>query len=259
VVLLVVFLVCVALAPLLAPSAPNAVDYSQTLEAPTLSHPFGTDDQGRDVLGRVIHGTRVSFAIALIAVSLAVLLGIPAGLAAGFFGSWIDAAISRLLEALFAFPVILMAIAVLAILGPGERSAMVAIGVVAVPEFARVARAAMIAEKENEYVVAARAIGCTSARIIFRAILPNTLGPVLVVISLGFAFAILNETALSYLSLGAQPPTPSWGADLATGRRYLFDAPWLAFFPGMAIFCLVLALNLAGDGLRDLTDPRRRR
>jgi peptide/nickel transport system permease protein len=174
-------------------------------------------------------------------------------------GGKLDSAISRALDAMFAFPVVLLAIAILAITGVSLRGAIIAIGLVAVPEFARVSRAAMIAEKENEYVLAAHAIGASIPRIIFRNIVPNTLGPIVVLISLGFAFAILNETALSFLGLGAQPPTPSWGADLAAGRRYLRDGVWLSVFPGLAIFFLVLGLNLAGDGLRDLLDPRRNR
>jgi len=167
--------------------------------------------------------------------------------------------VSRCLDAMFAFPVILLAIAILAITGVGLRGAIIAIGLVAIPEFARVSRAAMIAEKENEYVTAARAIGASASRIIFRNIVPNTFGPIVVLVSLGFAFSILNETALSFLGLGAQPPTPSWGADLAAGRRYLRDAIWLTVFPGLAISLLVLGLNLAGDGFRDLLDPRRNR
>ncbi len=258
-VLLALFACFALFAPLIAPADPTKTDYASLQLSPRWAHPFGTDDQGRDIFSRVIFGTRVSFKIAALSVALASLLGLPLGLAAGFFGGWLDAILSRLVEAMFAFPPILMAIAILAIRGSGEESVMIAIGLIAIPEFARVSRAAMIAEKENEYVLAARAIGCSVPRIIVRTILPNTLGPILVLVSLGFAFAILNETALSFLGLGAQPPTPSWGADLASGRRYLFDAPWLAIFPGLAIFLFVLALNLAGDGLRDLMDPRRNR
>lgn len=254
--LLVLFVVSAALAPWVTPYEPDDVDYAVTLQAPTTDHPFGTDDQGRDILTRVVFGTRVSLVIALISIGIATVAGVPLGLVSGYFGGWVDACISRVLDAMFAFPAILMAISVLAILGPGQRSAMIAIGLISIPEFARIARSAMIAEKEHDYVLAARATGCSPLRIVFRGILPNTLGSLLVLVSLGFAFAILNETALSYLGLGAQPPTPSWGADLATGRRYLFDAPWYSFFPGAAIALLVLSLNLVGDGVRDLTDSR---
>ncbi|HEY7036757.1 MAG TPA: ABC transporter permease [Thermomicrobiales bacterium] len=251
------FLVCVVFAPAIAPYDPAKPNFKALLQPPSADHLFGTDDKGRDIFSRVVFGTRVSFTIAVVSVGLASLVGLPLGLFAGFFGGWPDAIISRFLDAMFAFPVILMAIAILAITGVGEKGAIIAIGLIAIPEFARVSRSAMIAEKENEYVLAARSIGASVPRIIFRGILPNTLGPVVVLISLGFAFAILNETALSFLGLGAQPPTPSWGADLAAGRRYIRDDPWLSIFPGLAIFFLVLALNLTGDGLRDLLDPRR--
>lgn len=255
-VLLGLFIASGLLAPWVTRYEPDDVDYTVTLQSPSAAHPFGTDDQGRDILTRVIYGTRVSLVIAVIAIAIATVVGVPVGLVSGYLGGWVDACVSRVLDAMFAFPAILMAISVLAILGPGQRSAMIAIGFISIPEFARIARAAMIAEKEYDYVLAARATGCTPLRIVFRGILPNTLGPLLVLVSLGFAFSILNETALSYLGLGAQPPTPSWGADLATGRRYLFDAPWYSFFPGAAIALLVLSLNLVGDGIRDLTDTR---
>jgi peptide/nickel transport system permease protein len=259
IVLLAVFVLAVIFAPVIAPFNPAKPNYHALLQTPTWTHPFGTDDKGRDIFSRVVYGTRVSFRIAVLSVAIATLVGLPIGLFAGFTGGWIDVVLSRFLDALFAFPVILMAVAILAITGPGEKGAIIAIGLIAIPEFARVSRSAMIAEKENEYVLAARAIGASVPRIIVRGILPNTLGPIVVLISLGFAFAILNETALSFLSLGAQPPTPSWGADLAQARRYIRDAPWLSIFPGLAIFFLVLGLNLTGDGLRDLMDPRRDR
>jgi len=257
--LIALFLLCAIFAPLIAPADPEELDYNISLQRPSWAHPFGTDDQGRDLFSRVVYGTRVSFTIAVVAVSIATLIGVPLGLLSGFFGRWIDTVIGRVIDAMFAFPVLLMAIAILAITGVGLRGAIIAIGLIAIPEFARVSRSAMIAEKENDYVLAARAIGSSAPRIIFRNILPNTLGPIVVLISLGFAFAILNETALSFLGLGAQPPTPSWGADLATARRYIIDAPHFSVFPGLAIFFLVLALNLTGDGLRDIMDPRRKR
>ncbi len=255
--LILLFIFCAIFAKWIAPYDPAKPDFKALLQHPSREHLFGTDDKGRDIFSRVIYGSRISIRIALISVGLAMLIGMPLGLIAGYVGGWFDTIISRFLDAMFAFPVILMAIAILAITGAGERGAIIAIGLIAAPEFARVSRSAVIAETENEYVTAARSIGASSIRIIFRQILPNTLGPLIVLISLGFAFAILNETALSFLGLGAQPPTPSWGADLAAGRRYIRDAPYLSIFPGLAIFFLVLALNLAGDGIRDLMDPRR--
>lgn len=258
-VIIAVFAIFALFAPQVAPFKPAKPDFTSVRQPPGQDHLFGTDDKGRDILSRVVYGTRVSFAIALLSVALATTIGLPLGLTSGFFGGWIDAVISRLVDAVFAFPPILMAIAVMAIRGNGERSATIAIGLIAIPEFARVSRAAMISEKENDYVLAARAIGCSVPRIIFVGILRNTLSPLVVLISLGFAFAILNETALSFLGLGAQPPTPSWGADIAASRRYIRDAPWLSVFPGLAIFFLVFSLNLVGDGLRDLLDPRRSR
>ncbi len=257
--LIAMFVLAALLAPQISPYDPAKPDFKSLMQKPSFDHLFGTDDKGRDIFSRVVHGTRVSFAIAIVSVALATSIGLPLGLASGYFGGFIDSVISRLVDALFAFPPILMAIAIMSIRGKGELSAMIAIGLIAIPEFARVSRSAMIAEKENDYVLAARAIGCTSTRIIFKGILRNTLGPVLVLISLGFAFAILNETALSFLGLGAQPPSSSWGADVAASRRYIREAPWLSVYPGLAIVFLVLALNLTGDGLRDLMDPRRNR
>ena len=255
--LLLVFILSAIFAPLIAPYDPAKPDYQALLQTPSREHLFGTDDKGRDIFSRVVYGARISFTIAVVAVGIAAAIGIPLGLFAGFFGGWPDAVTGRVVDALFAFPVLLMAIAIVTITGIGLKGAIIAIGLIAIPEFARVSRSAMIAEKENDYVLAARTVGCSAPRIIFRQILPNTLGPIVVLISLGFAFAILNETALSFLGLGAQAPIPSWGADLSAARRYIRDAPWLSLFPGLAIFFLVLALNLSGDGLRDLLDPRR--
>lgn len=257
IVLLLVFILAAIFAPVVAPYDPAKPNYQALLQPPNLDHLFGTDDKGRDIFSRVIFGTRISFTIALVAVGIAAVVGVPLGLFGGYFGGVLDAVIGRVVDALFAFPVLLMAIAIVTITGVGLQGAMIAIGLIAIPEFARVSRSAMVAEKENDYVLAARSVGCSAQRIVFRQIVPNTLGPIVVLISLGFAFAILNETALSFLGLGAQAPTPSWGADLSAARRYIRDAPWLSIFPGLAIFFLVLALNLTGDGLRDLLDPTR--
>lgn len=257
IVLIAVFVFFAIFSSVVAHQSYSKVNYKAKLQAPSAAHIFGTDPQGRDTFSRVVHGTRVSFKVAFVSVVIATIVGVPLGLFAGFFGGWADIIIGRFLDAMFAFPVLLMAIAILAITGVGLKGAIIAIGLISIPEFARVSRSAVIAEKQNDYVLAARSIGCSSLRIVFRQIVPNTFGPIVVLISLGFAFAILNETALSFLGLGAQPPTPSWGADLADGRRYLRDDPWLCVFPGLAIFLFVLAINLTGDGLRDLLDPRR--
>lgn len=257
IVLLLVFVLAAIFAPAVAPYDPAKPNYQALLQRPSFDHLFGTDDKGRDIFSRVIFGTRISFTIALVAVGIAAVVGVPLGLFGGYFGGVLDAVIGRVDDALFAFPVLLMAIAIVTITGVGLQGAIIAIGLIAIPEFARVSRSAMVSEKENDYVLAARSVGCSAGRIVFRQIVPNTLGPIVVLISLGFAFAILNETALSFLGLGAQAPTPSWGADLSAARRYIRDAPWLSIFPGLAIFFLVLALNLTGDGLRDLLDPTR--
>lgn len=259
IILALAFVVAALSAPLLTGYNPIKPNYPERLQAPSALHLFGTDEHGRDLFARVLYGSRISLLSSTIAVGISAGVGIFLGLTTGYFGGTYDAVISRILDAFFGFPVILMAIAIVAILGPSVESAMVAIGVHGIPGYARVSRAAMLAEKENEYVEASRANASHWSYIIFRSILPNCLGPILVLISLGFARAVLNEAALSFLGMGAQPPTPSWGAMLSTGRNYLAEAPWYSLFPGGAIFALVLALNLIGDGLQDLADPRRDR
>jgi peptide/nickel transport system permease protein len=252
------FVLAAALAPLICPYNPDMPNYSVVLQGPLPSHPFGTDDLGRDMLTRVIYGARYTLGISGTAVGLATLIGIPLGLAAGYFGGPLDALVGRIADALFAFPATLMAIAIAAMLGPSVQSAVVALGLIAIPEFARVARSAMLAEREGGYVEVSRSLGSSWAFVIFRSILPNALGPLLVLISLGFANAILNQAALTFLGLGAQPPVPEWGAMLGVARDHLVDDPAFALFPGLAICVLVFAFNLVGDGVRDLVDPRQR-
>jgi peptide/nickel transport system permease protein len=255
----VVLLFClIALAaPLLAPYSPDAQNMSITLQAPSRAHPFGTDEFGRDVLSRVIYGARLTLLASTLAVLLAALVGCTTGLTAGFFGGPYDAVVGRIVDILFAFPVILLGIAIVAILGPGVPSVIVAIAIASLPNFARVSRAAIIPEKEREYVTAAHVIGASTPYIIVRTLLPNLIGPLMVLVSLGFAYAILYEASLSFLGLGAQPPTPEWGVMLSTARDFLFQSPYYAFFPGASIFLLVFSLNLVGDGLRDVVDPHR--
>jgi peptide/nickel transport system permease protein len=257
--LLILFGFLAVFAPLVSPYDPNEVNYDETLLAPNAKHLFGTDEHGRDLFSRVIFGARISFLIAAVSVGLATVIGVPLGLTAGYLGGLYDMVTGRILDGVFAFPAVLMALFITVLLGPSEITAMIAIGIVSIPEFARVSRSAVLSVKENTYVEAAKSVGCPTPRTLVRTILPNCLDPLLVLISLGFGYAVLNEAALSFLGIGAQPPTPSWGITLARGRRYLFEAPWYSIFPGLAIFLLVVSANLIGDGLRDLADPRSRK
>lgn len=255
-VMLVGLVVSLALfAPLLAPHDPYAQSRYR-LYGLSAYFPFGTDEFGRDILSRVIYGAQVSLQVGLIAVSLALLLGGVLGLVAGFFGRWIDTVIGRVMDIIFAFPDILLALALLAVLGPQLRNVMLAIGIVYTPSFARVMRGPVLAARHQEYVEASRVLGASTARILFRHVLPNVTAPLIVQTSIALSFAILAEAALSFLGLGAQPPTPSWGAMLKEGRRFMEVAPWTAIFPGLAIMVAVLGFNLVGDWLRDVLDPR---
>jgi peptide/nickel transport system permease protein len=245
------------LGPQLAPYGPNAVDLTRALQPPSAEHWFGTDDLGRDVLSRVVLAARVSLQVSLISVGIALVVGVVLGLLSGYFRGWADTVIMRVVDVVFAFPIMLLAIAIVAVLGPGVTTATVAIGVVYVPVFARVTRASALALREEPYVKAAAAIGAGPLRIIRTHVLPNVAAPVIVQTSLSLAFAILSEAALSFLGLGVQPPQPSWGRMLFDGKGFT-DAWWMSVFPGLAIFVTVLAFNLLGDGLRDVLDPRQR-
>jgi peptide/nickel transport system permease protein len=250
------FLILAAAAPWLAPYDPVAADFGDVLSAPSPRHLFGTDDIGRDILSRVIHGSRISLEAGLFTVAVALVVGLPLGLAAGFFGGRIDDLIMRAIEVILSFPTLVLALGITAILGPRLIHALFAIGVVFVPHFARLIRAQVLSVKENDYVTAATALGARDLRVVARHILPNCLAPLFVQSTYSVSFAILTEAALSFLGLGTQPPTPSWGIMLASGRGYLEQAPWLGAFPGAAIFLTVLGFNLLGDGLRDALDPR---
>lgn len=252
-------LLATAAAPLLAPANPDVQSLAQRLRPPSAAHPFGTDEFGRDVLSRILYGGRVTLLASTLSVVIAALVGCAIGLTAGYFGGWYDALMGRLVDILFAFPVILLGIAIVAVLGPGVPSVIVAIAVASLPNFARVSRAAIVPEKEREYVLAAHVVGAPTSYLILRTLLPNLIGPLLVLVSLGFAYAVLYEASLGFLGLGAQPPTPEWGTMLSTARDFLFQAPWYAFFPGVSIVILVFSLNLIGDGLRDVIDPYRSR
>jgi len=241
-----------------APYDPNAVDVLGRLQPPSLEHPFGTDDLGRDVLSRVLVAARLSLVVGAIAVGIALTVGVTLGLVAGYYGRWVDDVIMRVMDVLFAFPAILLAIAILAVLGPGVTNAMIAIGIVYTPIFARVTRASVLSVREEVYVRAARSLGVGDLRLLRLHILPNVMAPIIVQTSLSLAFAILSEAALSFLGLGIQPPDPSWGRMLFEGRGFVQQAWWMGVFPGVAIFVTVLSFNVIGDALRDALDPRQR-
>ena len=263
-IIITIFVLCALFAPLIAPHDPleNAL-YEQLIppvwdEGGSSKNLLGTDDLGRDILSRLIYGARVSLMVGLVSVGIAVLFGTFFGAIAGFFGGWLDNVIMRFMDIILAFPGILLAIVIVAYLGPGLRNAMIAIGVINIPRFARIVRASVIEEYEKDYVLAARAVGARNRRIIFNSILPNCLAPIIVQASLGFGSAILDAAGLSFLGLGAQPPIPEWGAMIAMGRSMILRAWWVMTFPGIAILFGVLGFNLLGDGLRDALDPRLR-
>ncbi len=254
---LVILLVAVAaLATRLAPYDPIRVTPDSALQPPGAKYPLGTDPLGRDVLSRLIHGARISLRIGLVSVGIAAVLGTTLGLVAGFYGRWLDLAVMRIIDLLLAFPNILLALAIIAILGPSIFNLMIAVGISATPGYARLVRGSVLSARENTYVEAAIAVGCPDSLIIWRHILPNVLAPVIILSTLGMAGAILTGAALSFLGLGVQPPTPEWGTMLSDGRNYLRKAWWITTFPGLAIMITVLSINMLGDGLRDALDPR---
>jgi peptide/nickel transport system permease protein len=242
----------------LAPYDPSATDIPGRLQAPSGEHWFGTDELGRDVFSRTLVAAQVSLRVGMVSVGISLLAGVTIGLVAGYYGRFVDDALMRAMDVLFAFPAVLLAIAILAVLGPGVTNAMIAIGVVYTPIFARVTRAGVLAVREDVYVRAAQSVGAGDARIISSHVLPNVAGPVIVQTSLSLAFAILSEAALSFLGLGVQPPAPSWGRMLFDGRDFIEQAWWMGFFPGAAIFVTVLSFNIVGDALRDALDPVQR-
>jgi peptide/nickel transport system permease protein len=246
------------LAPWIAPASPVRTDFGAVLQVPTARHPMGTDELGRDVLSRIIFGARASLEAGLISVSLAIAAGVPLGIVAGFYRGRLDDVLMRITDAMLSFPQLILALAVAAVLGPGLAKAMIAIAVVFAPIFMRVMRAQVLTEREREYVDAARAMGAADRRIIWRHLLPNSVAPIVVQGSLAVASAIITEATLSFLGLGTQPPTPSWGSMLNAAQQYLSQAPWLSFWPGVAIGVTVFATNVAGDGLREIWDPRTR-
>ena len=240
----------------LAPFDPTATDFAAVRKAPSAVHLLGTDEVGRDVLSRLIWGARASLLAGVIPVTLAVSLSIPLGLLAGYTGGWLDSWMMRLNDAMLAIPFLIVAIALAAFLGPSLRNAMIAIGIASLPTFVRLARGTVLALKTEDYVEAARALGCSRPRIAGRHILPNMLPPLIIQSSIAVAAAIIAEASLAFLGLGQQPPAPSWGSMLNAAQRYLSQAPWMALYPGLTIFAIVMALNVLGDGLRDALDPR---
>ena len=257
-VVVLLFVAIAALAPLISPYGPAATNFLLVRKAPSLAHLFGTDEIGRDVLARVIYGARASLLAGIVSVSIALAFGVPIGLISGYAGRWIDALLMRIADAMLAVPFLILAIALAAFLGPSLTNAMIAIGVSATPIFMRLTRGQTLAVKVEDYVEAARALGNPHWRILLRHILPNILPPLMVQATLAIAQAIIAEASLSFLGLGQQPPAPSWGSMLNTAKNFLEQAPWMALWPGLAIFLAVLAFNLLGDGLRDSLDPRRR-
>lgn len=258
--LLVLVLALLALAaPWLAPFDPVEMHSADRFTPPSALYPMGTDEFGRDIWSRVLYGGRVAFAVGGLSVLVATLAGVTLGAIAGYESGWFDALVMRFFDALLAFPAILLAIVILAVLGPGAMNATLAVAIVNVPVFARLARANVLAEKHKDYVDAARAIGAPHRRILFQTILPNSLATIIVQITVSFAGAVLLESSLSFLGLGVPLPAPSWGSMLSIGRGYMSQAPWYSIFPGLAIMLLVLGVYLLGDGLRDVLDPRRQK
>ena len=255
---IVLFVALALLAPLVAPYDPAVQSWATVRKPPSALHLFGTDDLGRDVLARIIFGARASLLAGVISVAIALAIGVPLGLLAGYVGGFIDALVSRITDAMLAIPFLILAIVLAAFLGPSLQNAMIAIGITTTPIFVRLTRAQVMAVKVEDYVEAARAVGNPAWRVALVHVLPNILPSLMVQASLSIAAAIIAEAALSFLGLGQQPPAPSWGSMLNAAQRFLVNAPWMAVWPGLAIFVTVVSFNLLGDGLRDALDPRER-
>jgi len=255
-VLVMLMALMAGLSPWLITHDPYKMDFKQRLEAPSQDHLLGTDEYGRDVYSRIVQGSTVAMRVGFFSVLISLVIGILLGLFSGYYGGWTDSIIMRIMDAIVTFPTLLLAIGIMAVLGPGLINLMLAIGVVYTPRFSRVVRSSVLSIREKEYIEAARITGCGNFSILFKHILPNCWSPVIILSTINFGYAILWEAALSYLGLGAPPPTPSWGSVLSEGKDFMAIAPWLTTFPGIAIAFVVLGLNLFGDGLRDVLDPR---
>jgi peptide/nickel transport system permease protein len=255
-VLILLFYAVAVFAPILAPHDPYVVNTLKLREAPTSSHPMGRDEVGRDLLSRVIYGSRIALTVGFVAAGISLVVGVLCGLVAGYFGGWVDQVLMRLVDALMAFPTLLLIMATVAAFGPKLWTVIVAIGMTSWSVYARVVRGEVLSLREREFVEGARALGAGGWRIIFRHLLPNCMAPVIVLVTLNVSNAILTESSLSFLGFGIQPPEASWGSILSTGRQFITTAPHIAIFPGLAITLVVLAFNLVGNGLRDALDPK---
>lgn len=258
-VILLLLIITAFAAPMIAPGDPVIQDYDHLMEGPSRSHPFGTDNFGRDIFSRVVYGARISLRLGLLGTIVGVSIGALIGMLAGFYGGWVDSLSMRLLDIQLAFPGLLLAIVIIAVLGVGEINVIIAIGVFSVPVFARVLRGSIIALREQDFIHAARAVGVSDRRLMLAHLLPNALAPVIVLMTLRLGTAILTAASLGFLGLGVRPPSPEWGTMLSEGRTYMQLAPHIAIFPGLAILVTVIALNLLGDGLRDALDPKMKR
>ena len=255
-ILLIIYVLSALLAPVLSTGNPSALNLMNSLEGPSFKDPLGTDELGRPILGRIIHGSRISLVIAVGVVFVGLICGIPLGLISGYYGGKIDFTIQRATDAMLAFPGFLLALALVAVLGVGVKNTVISIGISMIPLYIRLVRGCVLSIREEAYVEAARAVGTRDAQILLRHILPNVIVPIIVQTSMSMGTAILFAAGLGFLGIGVQPPTPEWGAMLGSARSYIFHAPHVATFPGIAIFLAVLSFNLLGDGLRDALDPR---
>jgi peptide/nickel transport system permease protein len=254
-IIIVLVILCAILAPVISPYDPIKQSFIKQLRPPSAEFLLGTDEFGRDILSRLLYGSRIALLVGLLADSIALVLGVGLGLVAGYYGGLVDSLVMRLMDIMLAFPYLLLAMMVVAVLGPSLTNAMIAIGIVYTPQYARLVRGTVLSIKEKEYVEAARVVGARPRRVMVRHILPNCFAPIIVMATLAIGSAIVETAGLSFLGLGAQPPTPEWGAMLATGRTQMLTSPWIATFPGLAILVTVLGFNLLGDGLRDALDP----
>lgn len=257
-IMMILLLLTAILAPVLAPADPTVMRLGQRLKPPSAQAPFGTDELGRDILSRIIWGTRVSLQIGLIVIGLAGSIGFTLGSASGYFRGVFDGSVMRIMDIILAFPPLILAMAIASFLGPDLQNAMLAIAIVHIPKYTRLARSEALALRESLFVLAAQSVGASDRRIIWRHIMPNSLASILVIATLDFGLVILTAASLGFIGLGAQPPTPEWGLMVADGRKYLVNAPWVATFPGLTIVLVVIAANVFGDGLRDVLDPRLR-